>query len=98
MQAIEDEITARGLSVEPIKAQVVFLCTLIEREKTGTLYSDFVSCFSDDADDETVFANLYAKFGVSLTAEEKEKILLLCEKAAASQQENMEVPITWNVG
>ncbi len=85
MQAIEDEITAQGLSVEPIKAQVIFLSTLIDREETDTLYSDFISCFPDDADDETVFTNLAAKFGVCLTAEEKEKILLMCEKAVESQ-------------
>ena len=91
MQKIEDEITAQGLMVEPIKAQVIFLSTLINREETDTLYSDFISCFADDADDETVFANLAVKFGVSLTAEEKEKILLLCEKALTSQQNNMEV-------
>lgn len=91
MQKIEDEITAQGLTVEPIKAQVIFLCTLTDREETDALYSDFVSCFADGADDETVFANLTAKFGVSLTAEEKGKILLLCEKAVASQQKNMEV-------
>ena len=91
IQKIEDEITAQGLTVEPIKAQVIFLCTLTDREETDALYSDFVSCFADGADDETVFANLAVKFGVSLTAEEKEKILLLCEKAVTSQQNNMEV-------
>ncbi|HCA29426.1 MAG TPA: hypothetical protein DEP23_07625 [Ruminococcaceae bacterium] len=88
MQAIEDEITAQGLSVEPIKAQVIFLSTLIDREETDTLYSDFISCFPDDADDETVFTNLAAKFGVCLTAEEKEKTLLLCEKAVESVNKN----------
>ena len=85
MQNIEDEVTVQGLSVEPIKAQVIFLCTLIDREETDTLYSNFVSCFADNADDETVFANLADKFGVSLTAEEKEKILLMCGKAVESQ-------------
>lgn len=85
MQDIEDEITAQGLSIEPIKAQVIFLCTLIDREETDTLYSDFVSCFADDADDETIFQNITEKFDVSLTAEEKEKVLLLCEKAVESQ-------------
>jgi len=43
LTAIENEITAQGLTVEPIKAQVIFLCTLIDREETDTLYSDFVS-------------------------------------------------------
>lgn len=85
MQAIEDEITAQGLSVEPIKAQVIFLSALIDREETDTLYSDFVSCFANDADDETIFQNLADTFGVSLTAEEKEKLLLLCDKAVESQ-------------
>ena len=32
MQNIEDEIIAQGLSVEPIKAQVVFLCVLTMRK------------------------------------------------------------------
>lgn len=90
MQNIEDEITAQGLSVEPIKAQVIFLSVLIDREETDTFYADFISCFADDADDETVFHNLSAKFGVSLTAEEKEKILLLCEKAVEHQNKNTE--------
>jgi hypothetical protein len=84
MQFIEDEITAQGLDIEPIKAQVIFLSTLIDREETDTLYSDFVSCFAGDADDETIFNNLADKFGVNLTAEEKEKILLLVEKAVES--------------
>ena len=85
LNAIEIEITAQGLDVEPIKAQVIFLCTLRDCEVTDTLYSDFVSCFADGADDDTIFANLADKFGVTLTAEEKEKILLLVEKAVESQ-------------
>ena len=88
MQNIEDEITAQGLLVEPIKAQVIFLCTLIDREETDTLYADFVSCFADNADNETVFQNLTDTFGVSLTAEEKDEILLLCEKAIESVTED----------
>ena len=85
MTAIENEITAQGLRVEPIKAQVVFLCTLIDYEETDTIYLDFVSCFADNPDDETIFQRLADKFGVSLTAEEKEKILLLCESVVESQ-------------
>jgi len=84
MDAIDNEITAQGLDVEPIKAQVIFLCTLRDREVTDTLYSDFVSCFAENADDETVFQNLADKFGVTLTAEEKETILKMCESAIAS--------------
>ncbi|MFA6730004.1 MAG: hypothetical protein WC152_01055 [Candidatus Izemoplasmatales bacterium] len=90
MQNIEDEITAQSLSIEPIKAQVIFLSVLIDREETDILYADFISCFANDADDETVFNNLSSKFGVSLTAEEKEKILLLCEKAVEHQKKNTE--------
>ena len=85
LTAIENEITAQSLTVEPIKAQVIFLCALRDHEETDTLYSDFVSCFPDGADDETIFANITDKFGVTFTAEEKEKILLLCEKAIESQ-------------
>ena len=84
LAAIEDEITAQGLDVEPIKAQVIFICTMRDRELDETFYADFVSCFAEVADDEAVFANITAAFGVSFTAEEKEKILLLCEKAMAS--------------
>ena len=84
MQNIEDEITTQGLSVDPIKAQVVFLCVLSDHEETDTLYADFVSCFADDTDDESIFQNLADKFDVGLTAEEKEKTLLLCEKAVES--------------
>lgn len=90
MQAIEDEITAQGLPVEPIKAQVIFLCIadtpeVSGLEKDAAFYTDFVSCFANDADDETVFTNLTDKFGVSFTAEEKEKILQMCQSAVASQ-------------
>ena len=88
MQNIEDEITVQGLSVEPIKAQVVFLCMLSDYEETDALYVDFVSCFEDDNDDEAVFENLAEKFDIHLTAEEKEKVLLLCEKAMASSDED----------
>ena len=97
LTAIENEITAQGLDVEPIKAQVIFLCVeqhiapMADMEGIGILYSDFVSCFADGADDETVFANITEKFGVTFTAEEKEKILLLCEKAMEHQEQNSEV-------
>ena len=84
MDAIDNEITAQGLDVEPIKAQVIFLCTLRDYEKGETFYTDFVSCFAGGANDETVFANLADKFGVTLTAEEKETILKMCESAIAS--------------
>ena len=49
------------------------------------MYSDFISSFAGGAADDTVFQNLADKFDVSLTAEEKEKILLMCEKALESQ-------------
>lgn len=88
MQNIEDEITVQGLSVEPIKAQVIFLCVLADRTETDTLYSDFVSCFEEDAENETIFQNLADKFDVSLSVEEKEKILLLCEKAIESTKDS----------
>ncbi|MCL2344220.1 MAG: M23 family metallopeptidase [Firmicutes bacterium] len=90
MQAIEDEITAQGLAVNPIKAQVIFLCVMDtdpmkDRTTDAAFYTDFVSCFPDGADDDTVFANLTAKFGVTFTAEEKAKILQMCQSAVASQ-------------
>ena len=85
MQAIEDEITVQGVDVEPIKAQVIFLCVLVDREDVDAIYGDFVSCFAENTDDEAVFASLTDRFGVDFTAEEKEKILLLCEKAVESK-------------
>ena len=55
LSTIENEIILQGLDIEPIKAQVIFLCLMINYEQTDTLYSDFVSCFADGADDKAVF-------------------------------------------
>jgi len=86
MRTIEDEIAARGLTVEPIKAQVFWLCTLGRIEPdSAARYADFVDCFPDGAADENIFANINSAFGASFTAEEKEKILLLADKAVESQ-------------
>ena len=67
---------------------MIFLCVLADRTETDTLYSDFVSCFEEDAENETIFQNLADKFDVSLSVEEKEKILLLCEKAIESTKDS----------
>jgi hypothetical protein len=85
MQVIEDEITAQTVDIEPIKAQVIFMCALGKTAEYNGIYADFISCFAGAAEDETVFQNITDKFGVAFTAEEKEKILLLCEKAIESQ-------------
>lgn len=87
MIAIDDEVAAQGLDFDPIKAEVIYMCALMDREKDNEIfYTDYISCFVGVENDDQLFANITAKFGVAFTAEEKEKIILLCNKAIESQK------------
>ena len=87
MTAIDAEVTAQGLDFDPIKAEVIYMCALMDKEKDNeTFYTDYISCFAEAENDDQLFANITAKFGVEFSAEEKEKIILLCNKAIESQK------------
>ena len=81
MQAIYDEIKNQEVDINPIKAQIIYLCVLQGKEKNNSnFYSDFISILNDASTDAAIFNNISSKYGVAFTKEEKEKILLLIEK------------------
>jgi len=87
MVAIDDEVAAQGLDFDPIKAEVIYMCALMDREKDSeTFYTDYILCFAEAENDDQLFANITAKFGVAFTAEEKVKIIQLCNRAIESQK------------
>ena len=82
MLAIEDEIDAQGLSIDPLRAQIIFLCALQGREKEDDFYTKYISCFADGQD---VFLGVSEAFGVTFSAEEIEKIERLVGMAREAQ-------------
>ena len=66
MTAIDSEVIAQGLAIEPIKAEVIYMCVLIDREKDNdTFYTDYISCFADAGNDDQIFANITEKLFLS---------------------------------
>lgn len=84
--SIETGLKTAAPDVDPIKAQVIYLCALSGREKDNeAFYSDYASCFVGVQNDDEIFANVTAKFGVSFTDDEKQKIITMFTKAIESQ-------------
>ena len=91
MTAIRDEITAQGLEINPVKAEVIYMYALVDKEQeSDTFYTDYIFCFAHAEDDDHLFENITQTFGVSFTAEEKERILSLCARAVESQESSAE--------
>ena len=84
-QMIEDEIARREVDINPIKAQVIFLFALSHLELTENLIADFISIFEYTQSIDEIFDALYIEFGVRLSAEEREGIMQIIEKALETQ-------------
>ena len=82
MLAIEDEITAQGLQVDPIKAQIIYLCALQGKERDKDFYVNFIGCFAGDQDAYTAIGDAY---GVTFTQEDIDKIEQLIGLARQAQ-------------
>ena len=83
--AIDDEITIRELDIDPIKAQIIYLSLLNGKEKENeTFYTDYISCCAEAENDDQIFSNIAEKYGVIVTADEKDKIILLYNKVIGS--------------
>jgi murein DD-endopeptidase MepM/ murein hydrolase activator NlpD len=82
MLAIEDEISAQGLELDPIKAQVIYLCALQGREREDSFYTIYIGCFAREQD---AYAAIGETFGVSFREEDIEKIEQLIGLARQAQ-------------
>ena len=93
MTAIGEEIAAQGLDINPIKAEVIYMCVLMDKERDNdNFYKDYISCFAAE-DDNQVFANISEKFGVQFTDEEKRNIITLYTNTIKSQNpSSSEIP------
>jgi hypothetical protein len=90
MRSISDEIKNQNADINPIKAQVIYLCALGGKEKESvTFYNDYISCYKN-ADENGVFDNITNKFGVVFTADEKEKIKKLYTKIIENNEKKEE--------
>ncbi len=82
MLAIEDEISAQSVKIDPIKAQVIYLCALQGQEKKDSFYTIYIGCFAGEQD---AYAVVSGTFGVIFSAEDKEKIEQLIGLAQQAQ-------------
>jgi len=82
MLAIEDEITAQELQLDPLKAQMIYLCALQGREREEGFYAEFIACFAEDQDS---YESINEAFGVAFSANDIEKIEQLIGMAQQAQ-------------
>jgi len=83
MTSIEDEIENQGLGTDPLKAQMIALCLLTKRIYDENFYTDYISCFAGEENDNAIFDAVAAKFGIEISADDRAKILQLYEQAVA---------------
>ena len=82
MLAIEDEITAQGLSTDSLRAQMIYLCALQGRESEDDFYTIYIGCFAGDQD---AYAAICAAFNVTFTEDDVAKIEQLIGLAREAQ-------------
>ena len=82
MLAIEDEISAQELKMDPLKAQMIYLCALQGKEKEDGFYAAFAACFAGEQD---AYAAVGEAFGVVFSADDIEKIEQLIGFAQQAQ-------------
>jgi murein DD-endopeptidase MepM/ murein hydrolase activator NlpD len=82
MQSIEDEIAAQNSAVDPMEAQVIYLCALQGREDEPDFYANYITCFAESQDP---FEQISAVFGVAYTPQDVERIGQLIASAQAAQ-------------
>jgi len=85
MQLIEDKIIAHDIDVDPIKAQVIFLFTISNKDLIETQIKDFVLIFYYAQEIDEIFDGIYFEFEVELSADEREGILQVVERALGTQ-------------
>lgn len=78
LTAITNEIKAQNLNIDPAKAQLIYVSVLPGREKSDSnFYQRYVQCFENAQDDNTLFERLSSEFSLTITAQDREKILQL---------------------
>ena len=82
MLGIEDEISAQELKLDPLKAQMIYLCVLQGREKEEDFYTIYIKCFAEEQD---AYAAVSEAFGVTFTEEDIAKIEQLIGMAQQAQ-------------
>ena len=76
LAAIDEEITSQELGVDPIKAQVIYIYTLVGQEQGNeSFYRDYISLFIDLNDDAELFDAIESKFGIVISDSTRTKIL-----------------------
>ena len=84
MLGIEDEIAAQELKLDPLKAQMIYLCALQGREREDDFYTIYMECFAGEQD---AYAAVGESFGVTFTADDIEKIEQLIGMAQQAQSD-----------
>jgi len=82
MLAIEDEILAQNLDVDPLRAQIIFLSALQHHPRDGDFFARFVASFADGQDEFSAIADA---FGVRFSPEEISQMEQLIAWAHQSQ-------------
>ena len=82
MLSIEDEIIAQDLQIDPLRAQIIYLCALQGREREDDFYTNYITLFAGEQD---IFEAISEAFGVAFTANDIEKIEQLIGLAQQSQ-------------
>jgi len=83
MLSIEDEISAQDLRIDPLRAQMIFICALRGRENEDDFYTNYIGCFADSQD---VFLGVSETFGVTFTEDDIERIEQLIGMAWQAQR------------
>ncbi|MCL2532095.1 MAG: M23 family metallopeptidase [Oscillospiraceae bacterium] len=82
MLAIEDEITAQELDIDPLRAQIIFISALRDHSRDDDFFATFIACFADERGE---FACITDNFDVAFTSEEIAQIEQLIAWAHQSQ-------------
>ena len=82
MLAIEDEISVQELQLDPLKAQMIYLCALQGREREDNFYTIYIGCFAGDQDP---YESIAEAFGVAFSVDDIEKIEQLIGLAKEAQ-------------
>ena len=85
MLAIEDEISAQELKLNPLKAQMIYLCALQGRERENDFYINYITCFADGQD---VFLGVSEAFGVTFTEDDISRIEQLIEISTRNPEDD----------
>lgn len=82
MLAIEDEIDAQGQQLDPLQAQMIYICALQGREHEDNFYTIYIGCFAGEQD---AYAAIAEAFGVRFSADDIARIEQLVGMAREAQ-------------